>query len=449
MKRILKISLPLFLLLSFLISPHQIQPEDNKTLFLLAQNFVAFLVEGDFESAVGNFDLTMSRLSPPKKLKEVWELVIGQVGPFKKQSGIRMETVPNYDIVFVTCVFEKQTLDIKVVFDKDKKIAGQFFVPTQPQAVYKIPPYVSLDSFKERDVVVGMGEWEIPGTLTLPINKDPVPAVVLVHGSGPNDRDESIGPNKPFRDLAWGLATKGIAVLRYDKRTKVHGEKIATAVNLSFTVKEETIDDCIQAVMLLRKESAIDNKRIFVLGHSLGGTLIPRIAEYDPDIKGFIILAGATRKLENIILEQLHYIYSLDGQISESEQDQLDKTASVIEKIQNLDKSQIETKREILLGAYPEYWLDLREYFPAISVKTVLNPIFVLQGGRDYQVTREDFEGWKNSLSSRKNVVFKLYPNLNHLFISGSGKSSPSEYQKAGNVDKSVIDDIADWIKHN
>ena len=132
---------------------------------------------------------------------------------------------------------------------------------------------------------------------------------MLVHGSGPNDRDETLGPNKPFRDLAWGLADRGIAVLRYDKRTSVYGGKMAGNKNL--TVREETIDDALLAVKLLRGRPDIDPKRIFILGHSLGGMVAPRIGADDPSLAGLIILAGATRPLPDVAREQLEYIASL------------------------------------------------------------------------------------------------------------------------------------------
>jgi hypothetical protein len=425
----------------------QNQTEDKELLILLAREFVTNLARGDFEGAVTNFEKTMTKLSPPEKLKEVWDMVIGQVGPFKKQLGVRMESLPKYDIVYVTCAFQKQNLDIKVVFDKNKKVAGQFFVPTQPQAEYSPPSYVRHESFLEKDVTLGLGEWELPGTLALPKNGDSFPALILVHGSGPQDRDETIGPNKPFRDLALGLASRGIAVLRYDKRTKVHSSKILSSKELRLTVQEETIDDCLSAVTLVREIPEIDVDSIFVLGHSLGGTLIPRIAEQDSSICGFIILAGSTRKLEEIYLQQVEYICLLDGQISDIEQDKIDEAQGVIDKIKRLDESDIETNRISLLGAYPEYWLDLRDYNPAENAKNISRPLFILQGGRDYQVTPKDFEGWRSALFSSQNVSFKLYPTLNHLFIAGEGRSSPAEYQRAGNVSKEVVDDIAAWIK--
>ena len=167
----------------------------------------------------------------------------------------------------------------------------------------------------------------MPGTLTVPNGKGPFPAIVLVHGSGPNDRDESIGANKPFRDLAYGLATHGIAVLRYDKRTHVHPEQFA---NIVFTVKEETIDDALSAVALLRTTAHIDPTRICVLGHSLGGMLIPRIGLADNRVAGLIVLAGATMPLGDTMLRQVRYLAEAQGPITPEVQQQLDAISGQI-----------------------------------------------------------------------------------------------------------------------
>ena len=158
----------------------------------------------------------------------------------------------------------------------------------------------------------------------MPVGKGPFAAVVLVQGSGPHDWDETIGPNKPFRDLAWGLASQGIAVLRYDKRTKVYGAKIQDLM-ATFTVKEETIDDALAAVALLRRNAQVNPQQIMVLGHSLGGYLLPRIGAADPGIAGLIMLAGMTRKLEDTILDQYTYIFSLSGTLSAEQQQQLEE----------------------------------------------------------------------------------------------------------------------------
>lgn len=414
-------------------------------LISMAKNFIKALEKGDYEAAVKNFDETMTKAAPPEKMKQVWETVINQVGELKQQTGIRTESLPKYDIVYITCEFEKWTLDVKVVFNKKKQIAGQFF--TQPPSPYQPPDYVNKNSFTEEEVEFGTEGWKLPGVLSIPKGEGPFPAVVLVHGSGPNDRDETVGANKPFKDLAWGLASKNTAVLRYDKRTKVHGKKMISQKDLSFTVYEETIEDTLYAVELLSQKENINPKKIFILGHSLGGTLIPRTAPLDSDTAGFIIMAGATRPLEDLSIEQVKYIFMLDGKLSKEEREKLETVNAEVQKIKDLKQTDVKKTDVKILGAYPEYWLNLRGYDPAEAAQSINRPLLILQGGRDYQVTEKDFENWKKALSSKENVAFKMYPSLNHLFISGKGPSSPSEYQQPGHVDEKVIHDIAHWIR--
>jgi hypothetical protein len=267
---------------------------------------------------------------------------------------------------------------------------------------------------------------------------------VLVHGSGPSDRDQTVGLVKPFRDLAWGLASQGIAVLRYEKRTKQYASRFTPEVVAKLTSREETTDDALAAADLLRQTEGIDPARIYVLGHSLGGYLLPRIAAADPQIAGLVVMAGPTRPLEDVILEQFTYLLGLDG-ISAEEQGQLDGLAAQVNRIKdpNLTAAAANT---LLLGAPAGYWLDLRGYNPAEAARGLKQPMLILQGGRDYQVTSVDFGGWKSGLASRSDVQLKLYPDLNHLFVAGEGKSTPAEYEDEGHVAEQVVTDIAEWI---
>ncbi len=375
-----------------------------------ATEFVALVAKGDFESATSYFDPTMHSVVPPDKLASLWQDLQGQEGAFQSQSGTRMEEQQGYRIVYVTCQFANGKLDVKLVFDKDGRIAGLFTTPTPSETQAPAAPPATV---VESEITVN----GLPGTLTLPASgRAPFPAVVLVHGSGPEDRDETVGANKPFRDLAWELAPRGIAVLRYDKRRQFPKE---------FTVKEEEIDDAVAAVALLRKTPKIDPANVFILGHSLGGTLMPRIAQAAPDARGFIIMAGATLPLEQTIVDQMQYLGETDPAKAKA------------------------TAAQIMKGAPPSYWQDLRGYSPAVAAKQVTRPLLILQGERDYQVPMKQFEIWKRELAGKKNVTFHSYPNLNHLFLPGEGKSMPQEYDTPGHIPEQVIADIAAWIKAN
>lgn len=408
-----------------------------------ARAFIDLLVNKKFATAVEQFDNTMKTALPEAKLEETWNAVLAQAGPFKQAGSAKPEKRDAFTVVVVTCEFQNAALDVSVVFDQQNRVAGLFFAPAK-KVDYAPPAYAKADGFREKEITVGTGVWALPGTLTVPVGAGPFPAVVLVHGSGPHDRDETIGPNKPFKDLAFGLASRGVAVLRYEKRTKQHGPKLVSLPNL--TAKEEVVDDALAAVEVLRKTEGIDAKRIFVLGHSLGGMLVPRIGRIDANIAGLIALAGATRALEDVIPEQLTYIFSLDGSISPEEQKQIDQAKEQAAKVRALQATDASSST-VIFGAPPSYWLDLRGYDPAEAAKRLRQPMLILQGERDYQVTMEDFKRWKAALGGKSEVTLKSYPGLNHLFIAGTSRSTPLEYDQPGHVDERVVEDIAGWIR--
>ena len=413
------------------------------------RQFVELLANEDFVGAVARFDATMKTALPTPKLRETWKALQAQAGPFQKQLGAIATKVTGYDVALVTCQFERTALDTKVVFDTKGQVAGLFFLPSHAATnASEPPPYAQTNAFLEKQFTVGRGEWQLPGTLTLPsAGGGPWPAVVLVHGSGPNDRDETIGANKPFRDLAWGLATKGIAVLRYEKRTKQHGAKFMAADVGHITVKEETIDDALSAVAQLRATDGLDPKHIYVLGHSLGGLVAPRIGQADPQIAGLIILAGClARPLEDAWIEQGRYLLSLKEKPSAADKAWLADLESTMAKVKQLTAADVSSST-LLKGVPPAYYLDLRQHDPLTIAKRVKQPLLILQGGRDYQTGQVDFERWEEVFKDQSKVIFKLYPKLNHLFIAGEGKSTPDEYGQPGHVAETVVADVAEWIR--
>jgi fermentation-respiration switch protein FrsA (DUF1100 family) len=136
---------------------------------------------------------------------------------------------------------------------------------------------------------------------------------------------------------------------------------------------------------------------------------------------------------------------SLSGPLSKDDQAAFDGLLAEAAKIKKLTAADASSPA-MILHAPPSYWLDLRGHDPLAIAKTLKQPLLILQGGRDYQVTADNLEAWKTALNSSPNVTFKLYPDLNHLFMSGQGRSKPAEYDVAANVDEVVVKDIADWI---
>ena len=267
------------------------------------------------------------------------------------------------------------------------------------------------DVFNEIADTVVTGDIHLPATIMMPADARDVPIVVMVHGSGALDRDETIYTNKPFRDIASGLARKGIATLRYDKRTYVYRQPVAS-------MDDETILDALSAIRLARRHST----RVYLLGHSLGAMLAPVIAERSEEpLAGIIMMAAPARDMEIVVRQQFDYL--------------LPSGASP-----DFKKQQIENLRQ----RSPHY---LQPQGQTAAARRLTLPMLILQGERDYQVTMEDYSLWQQVLKGKANVVYHSYPRLNHPFMEGDGKSTPMEYQMEGHVATYVIDDISSFIR--
>lgn len=370
-------------------------------------------------------------------LEQSCESMINSMGAIKTE----IASSATNNVGTITLEMENGTLlDFKVTFNKKNKITGLVFIPANiSQQDTPVP-----DAITETALTITTQDYKLPALLSIPKdNTQPIPAVILVHGSGPNDKNETIGGSAIFKDLAYGLAKQGIAVLRYDKRTLVYAQELDAD---TLTLKEETTDDVVSAITLLQNTAGINKDKIYVLGHSLGGMALPLIAEENQSVAGFIALAAPARKLEELILEQSNYLLSF--QMFDKEQsDSISKDyEKQIKAIQSLTKDS-ELSANQLLGMPKNYWLFLNEYDQVKKAKNITKPILFLQGERDYQVTMEDFNIFQTALKNNSNAQFISYPNLNHLFITGEGKSIPEEYMETGSIDETVIADIADFIK--
>jgi hypothetical protein len=333
--------------------------------------------------------------------------------------------------VAVPVQFAKQTIDFTVYINAEGQLVQMYLRPGQ--TIWEHPDYSKQGAFQARDVTVGSDEWKLPGTLTYPTGKTGSPAVVLAPDSGPSDRDATVVATKVFRDLAEGLSSRGIAVLRYEKRTRQYAAKISST---SYTIDDETVHDAAEAVALARTEPEVDPKRVFVLGFGVGGFIAPRIAGDDDKLAGLILLGAPEHSLEDWIMETAQSLNLTPKRLDEVKQH--------VAKVKKLEAGDTDLGPQ--MGLPVAYWLDLKGYDPAGDAKKLGVPMLILQGGRDFQVGPVEFDAWKTAMAGRNSVTMKSYPALNHLFVAGEGKSTEEEYRKPGHVSVEVIDDIAKFV---
>jgi dienelactone hydrolase len=377
----------LFLLLAVVALAQPAPPEARRALdLLLAEKYSDFIV----------------LLSPAAREKLTPEFLRDHVGPEIKgfgKTGRVSNPVTAKDgantLVSFPVQFEHTPVNIQFTLNGSGQIAGLYFRPVSAPlpALWNRPSYSKPETFREREVTVGADPWKLGGTFVVPVVKGKVPAVVLVHGPGALDRDETIYSNRIFRDLAEGLASRGIAVLRYDKRTKIYGDKMG---DMDFTIQDETVDDALKAVALLRQQPEVDPGRIYVLGHSLGGYISPRIAARDGKLAGLIFLAANARPVEDVALEQNEYMVHLGTNPPPEVLKRLEELRAEVAKVKQLQVGK--SNPMVAMGLPSGYLLDLKAYDPAAEAKRLTVPMLFVQGERDFQVNMKDFGIWKSAL---------------------------------------------------
>jgi dienelactone hydrolase len=342
--------------------------------------------------------------------------------------------------VIVPVAFERGELSVHMAIDDDGKLQGLRIAPTTSD--WEPPPYAAPRRFAEQDVTVGDGPLAVPGTLTLPRGRGRQAGVVLLAGGGPFDRDETSGPNKPLKDLAWGLASRGVAVLRFDKVTHVHGSVTSEP---GFTMTQEYVPHAVAAVRLVQRQATVDPGRVFVLGHSLGGKAAPRVAAAEPSVAGLVLLAADANPMHRSAIRVARYLASVNP--GPDVEDAVTTITRQAERVDSRDLSPSTPAADLPFGLPASFWLDEREYDPVAAAAKLGKPMLILQGGRDYQVTvQDDLTLWRKGLGHRADVTIRVHDAENHLFFPGAGKSTPADYASPQHVDQAVIADIAQWL---
>jgi dienelactone hydrolase len=414
-----------------------------------SHDLLAALEAGHYAAATTHFDPQVRALVPAGKLKAVWETMLPlQFGAYDPKAAGQTAHTESSGVVVTPLHFAQDWLDMHVACNTKMEVSGLRFLPGKAPA-----GAIAETARKTRS-----GSWGIstptqvasplgllPATLTLPHGKGPFAAVVLVAGSGAHDRDETIGPNKPFRDIARGLAAHGIASLRYDKRTFAYGAKMAAAES-TMTIDDEVTDDALTAVHQLAGTTDIDPHRVFVLGHSLGAMMAPRVGKRDPTLAGLVLMAAPARSLFAVLAQQVR--------------EQGTRAGESKHKIATMELA-ITRERKVLDAAAPghpptgsfmhapqSYWMSLHGYDQVAVARALSMPMLILQGGADFQVSpSRDFAPWKKIFAHDPRVTLHEYPDLSHLFMPAGSTGTIADYTRAAHVDGHVISDITTWIK--
>jgi hypothetical protein len=404
-----------------------------------AERFVGLLRDGEWAAAERMVTPRVRGQLGASALEMVWGQMLSSWGAFQAMREKGVTARDTLQSVELLGDFANDTVLMRVVLSPAQEVVGFWVgpVPDGAPSSSPTPPYADTARFREDAERVGAEPWVLPGTLSIPAGGGRHPVVVLVHGSGPHDRDASVGGTKVFRDLAWGLATRGVAVLRYEKRTKEHGTRMGPDV----TVESEVIEDALAALELVRSHASIDPERVYVLGHSLGAQLAPEIARRDGRLAGAIMLAASARPIDAVMIAQLEYLAGLPLNATPEAQARLGSALAQVRRLMAREAP----PSEVVLGAPASYFYALAERDDIAEAVRLDIPLLLLQGERDYQVTMQDFGLWQNALKDRP-ATFRSFALLNHLFVAGSGPATPTEYGQPGFVAEDVIVTIHDWI---
>jgi uncharacterized protein len=431
----------IILLLSLILS----QTITSQNCESLTKKFMYHMQRAEFDSCQTFYDTSLTNKVSVEMMKGMWSQMSGFLGEYSGYSDLTIEKKDSTELNSVRCNFEKTKLDLFLTYNTSHKLIGMFFKPAKNKMAYVEPSYVKTSKFYESKLSVKTGTYSMPGVLCIPNNIDNPPVAILLAGSGPNDKDESVGPNKPLKDIATGLASQGIATFRYDKRTLTYGSQFAKEPEKN-GINEEVIEDALSAIALLKKNPLFAKSKIIIVGHSLGAMCAPLIAKRAKGLNGIVLMAGNARSLEDVVLEQYNYLFGLDS-VDIAEKKEIEKYTAQLKNLKDPKLLAKAEAKDLPLEVHRYYWQSIKAYNQVEVAKKIKQPILILQGESDYQVTMTDFNLWKEALSSNKKNQFISYPLVNHLFAEGAKKSTPADYEKQSSVLEKVIKDLSAWIK--
>ncbi len=429
----------------------------------IASQSVKWMQKGESNKLFYYFTEKVASKLSLETTKKLWPQIVSQYGNFKNIDTII--DVYHKPFLLVDCIldFENGKLRYRLTFNQENKISGIFFSPYQQQNPGAYEPQ-NTAFYSEKKLEFVNDKIHFPALLCMPKNRPAVAVAVLVHGSGPNDMNESIGPNKIFMQLAHQLAKQGIATLRYQKRSYLIAHHKAADL-YPHDIQHIVVNDALAAINTLAKTPALESTPIFIVGHSLGAFLAPLIASKTDKIAGIVLMAANASPLEDVIVDQYNYLYARNG-YTKVEKQEIKKIKRQAMNVKSLEKDLKKGKKKtLLLTSDTSFWLSLSKYNPIKVANSLTVPMLIIRGSRDYQISEKEFRLWGKGLRKPHHtydsilnkdtlffksvlpITFVSYNGLNHLFIKGTAKSYPEEYNHRGNVSAIVVSDMANWMK--
>ena len=413
-----------------------------------ALDTVSLLSRGEFQAVFDHSTPQMQEaLVSPEGFGQLWDELEALGGAFRGTGEINRSEQAEYVVFTVETEFERSVLTMNVVFNQEGLLAGL--------SVSAVKPQDAAAAFEGEIVPLREGqEDETQARLLLPEGAGPFPAVILVHGSGPSDMNEAVFGMTPFLDLARGLKKRGIASLRYDKYTFAHAALLQKQPEqlASFTIHEEYVQDASEAVERLLGDERIAS--VFLLGHSQGAYVVPRAAKkLNPgDVSGMILLSGSPLSITDIIYRQNLDAIAAANLPEEAEKQQMAKLQEEAAKVAKLDgMTEEELKAFSIYGSMSGWYIkDEMDWAPAPPLMDMPEvPVLVVQGGKDFQVTREEgIRAWQSALKERENTQYLHLPNMTHLLFDLEGPSAgiASDYAVPTPVSETLIDALSAWV---
>lgn len=383
---------------------------------------------------------------------EEYKPIYGQIESYYLDEAYQYGS--EYVFVFVANM-EKGEMRVSTMFTEDYELVMLFMYETGEEALARTE---MPEEIAEEEIVVGAGtQHPVNGKITYPKDAksgDALPAVVLVDGDGmSNNMDMKTGNTYLYRDLAWSLAQRGIASIRFDKKGIDYSDELQMedAPAEDFTVAFEYTDDVLDATRLIREQPYVDSEKVYYIGHSLGAVVAPRIDEAGGDYAGMVLLSSSPRPWYEVAYDQ--YInYGLVDQESEAIYYLVSKIKAereFVEKGEYEEMTDEELLENFVLTRSAYYWKDFLSYDYVGKLKEMQKPTLILHGEADFQLlVNVDFAAWQREVGGESWATLKSYEGLNHLLTKSQGcfAGHYKEYDMPGRASEEVLQDIADWI---